>query len=542
MQTRITTMLCGAAALLATAAAPALAATCGDVNNDGSVAINDVSVHLRVVSGLDAASGICGGAGYANCANLNGDGAGDTDISDTDLLLQRVSGVNPCPSDQCVARVVHPGGNLPNSITGNYVVNANATMQGITFVEPGAVLTIAPGVTIKGVVQTPPSVLIVKPGGRINAVGTAGSPITITSANAVGTRGPGDIGGLAILGRAPVNESGATLEGITPSPTTIYGGTNVNDFSGCVSYMRVQFSGRALSTDNELNLFVMAGVGRTTRIDHVQAHLGLDDCIEWFGGTVNTKYMVASACGDDGFDTQLGTRGGLQFGLITQRLQNVESGGSNGFENDNSEFGFNNGPPFNEPKYCNVTAIGINGQAGSPPATNQIGVLSRRGNAISLNNSIVKDFRQAGYQMRDGATTVHACVNSTTLNTTPPVGVIQSTLFNDNGPAGATPAANDGTCDGVAPDDATCTCTTLQHFALLTAQKNVLDTTDGSIASIGGGVFPPTNLVPAGGLAASHPRVNCTTVDSSFVNAPYIGAFQPGGADWTAGWTEYPLL
>jgi hypothetical protein len=51
---------------------------------------------------------------------------------------------------------------------------------------------------------------------------------------------------------------------------------------------------------------------------------------------------------------QLGTRGGLQFGVIAQRLQNVESGGSNGFENDNSEFGFNNGPPFNEPKYCNV--------------------------------------------------------------------------------------------------------------------------------------------------------------------------------------------
>ena len=84
MQTRITTMLCGAAALLATAAAPALAATCGDVNNDGSVAINDVSVHLRVVSGLDAASGICGGSGYANCANLNGDAI--TSSADIDFL------------------------------------------------------------------------------------------------------------------------------------------------------------------------------------------------------------------------------------------------------------------------------------------------------------------------------------------------------------------------------------------------------------------------------------------------------------------------
>lgn len=541
MHTGTKGILYGAAAMAIVAgAAPAFAATCGDVNSDGNVAINDVSVHLRVVSGLDPASSMCGSAGYANCANLNGDTAGDTDISDTDLLLQRVSGVNPCPSDQCITKVVHPGGDLPNNITGNYQVLANATFKGITFVETGAVLTIAPGVVLKGVVQTPPSVIIVKTGGRINAVGTAGSPITITSAAA--TRSAGDIGGIAILGKAPVNESNATLEGLVPAPGTIYGGTNVNDFSGCVSYTRVQFSGRQLTTDNELNLFVMAGVGRTTRIDHVQAHLGLDDCIEWFGGTVNTKYMVASACGDDGFDTQLGTRGGLQFGLIAQRLQNVESGGSNGFENDNSEFGFNNGPPFNEPKYCNVTAIGINGQPGGPPATNQIGVLSRRGNAISVNNSIIKDFRQAGYQMRDGATTARACLNATTLNTTPPVGIIQSTLFNNNGPSGTTPAANDASCDGSAPDDATCTCTTVQHFGLLVAQKNVLDTTDASVAGIGGGTFPPTNLVPAGGLPGSHPRVNCTTIDSSFLNAPYVGAFQPGGSDWTAGWTEYPLL
>ena len=245
---------------------------------------------------------------------------------------------------------------------------------------------------------------------------------------------------------------------------------------------------------------------------------------------------------------------------------NVEAGGSNGFENDNSEFGFNNGPPFNEPKYCNVTALGIRGQGLAAPATNSVGILSRRGNSISVNNSIVKDFTSTGYQMRDGATTVHACTNATTLNTVAPVGILQSVLFNDNGNAlvhnsdctgGGTPnaccsgagtgtcgnvaASNDGTCDGVAPDDADCTCTTTQHFGLLAA-KNVINTNDASIDAIGGGVFPPTSLVPAGGsLADTHPHVNCTTIDSSFVNAPYIGAFQPGGTDWTAGWTAYPL-
>ncbi len=249
--------------------------------------------------------------------------------------------------------------------------------------------------------------------------------------------------------------------------------------------------------------------------------------------------MVASACGDDGFDTQLGVRGGLQFGLISQQLSRVESGGSNGFENDNSEFGFNNGPPFNEPKYCNVTALGIRGQ-GASAITNQVGILLRRGTAGSWNNIIVKDFAQVGYQLRDGATTQHACTNGTTLGAaTAPALTLKSILFNNNGASGTTAASNDATCDGVAPDDANCTCTTTQHFAA-SAGNNVVNTANAAVAAVGGGSFPPSSLVPGGDAIFTTGVVNCTTVDSSFVAAPYIGGFQPGGADWTAGWTAYP--
>jgi hypothetical protein len=61
------------------------------------------------------------------------------------------------------------------------------------------------------------------------------------------------------------------------------------------------------------------------------------------------------------------------------------------------------------------------------------------------------------------------------------------------------------------------------------------------IAAIGGDSFPRTNLIPpVGSLAATHPAADCTLIDSSFVAAPYIGAFAPGGPDWTAGWTAYP--
>jgi hypothetical protein len=535
-------MMISAAAVLAIGHAPsiALGATCGDSDNSGGVAINDVVQHLRVVSGIDPAAGICGGASYSNCANLNGNGAGSTDISDTVLLLRRASNIPNCPSDSCAAETTLAGcpgtTTLPTTITGNLVVPAgcDARINGITSVASGAVLTVQAGATIKGVIVNPPSVLVVRPGGKLNAVGTAGSPITWTSAASVGTRAKEDWGGVVILGNAPTNEPGLSIEGLTDG---FFGGDKVDDFSGCVSYNRVQFSGRDLTLDNELNLFQMAGVGNKTQIDHVHAHAGADDCIEWFGGTVNTSYMIGSACGDDGFDHQLGWTGGLQFGLLAQRAEDVESGGSNGIEMDNSEFGFNNTPVTNG-KYCNVTAIGVRYSASNAGVTNQFGVLSRRGNAFTLANSIVKDFRNGGYQLRDAETAARACTNTSTLNTTPPIGVIQNTLFNDNGSGGTAHAVDHSSC----LSGGACTCSSTEHFALLQAQRNVLGTADATVDAIGGNIFPPTNLVPAGGsLPDTHPAANCTTINSSFVNAAYIGAFEPGGADWTAGWASYPV-
>jgi hypothetical protein len=544
--------LTGAAAAIAMTGAwsTAHAALCGDSDANGTIAINDVVLHLRAVTNQPGAqAAICGGAGYANCANLNGTG-GVNDIVDTTLLLKRASKIANCPQDLCITPTPLAGcpgtaiigtlqGDGTRQVTGNLVVPAgcDARLDKVTFVESGAVLTVAPGATIKGNVGDPPSTLVVKTGGRIDAVGNAGAPIVWTSAASVGTRNRQDWGGVAILGRAPVNEPGIELEGLPPDPELVYGGAQADDFSGCMSYNRIEFAGRALTPDNELNNFVMAGVGNKTRIDHIQAHFGADDCIEWFGGTVNSKFLVLSACGDDGLDTQLGVVGGVQFALVEQEANALEAAGSNGFEEDNSEFGATK-TPFNNPKYCNVTALGAKYSAANPAVTNTFGILSRRGNAMTIANSIVKDFRQAGYTLRDAPTATHACTNSTTLNTVAPIGQIVNSLFNNNGSGGSVHAQDDASC----PSGGACNCSATEHFALLTASKNTIGTTDASIAAIGGATFPRTNLVPAiGSLADTHPAANCTAIDSSFVDAPYIGAFEPGGADWTAGWTAFPF-
>src|SRR6185295_4749897 len=151
-----------------------------------------------------------------NCANLNGDNGGSGDIADTVLLLRKASSVVNCPSDTCVTQTTLAGcpgpTTLPTHITGNVRIPAgcDAHINGITFVDAGAILTVDPGVTIKGDITDPPSALVVKPSnttvnpplpsGRINAVGLPGSPITWTSAANGGSRQRADWGGVNLLG------------------------------------------------------------------------------------------------------------------------------------------------------------------------------------------------------------------------------------------------------------------------------------------------------------------------------------------------------
>ena len=50
--------------------------------------------------------------------------------------------------------------------------------------------------------------------------------------------------------------------------------------------------GKELTPDNELNIITLNGIGSGTIWDHTQANVGFDDCNEWFGGTMNAKFMV----------------------------------------------------------------------------------------------------------------------------------------------------------------------------------------------------------------------------------------------------------
>ena len=111
--------------------------------------------------------------------------------------------------------------------------------------------------------------------------------------------------------------------------TIRYGGSDgiidEDDSSGAFTYCQIRYNGYPLGTGgSEINGLSLYGVGRGTEIHHVEIINGADDSVEWFGGTVNSKYLVTWAYGDDAWDTDQGFRGKNQFLFAMQgTLQDV---------------------------------------------------------------------------------------------------------------------------------------------------------------------------------------------------------------------------
>ncbi|MEO7174367.1 MAG: PKD domain-containing protein, partial [Saprospiraceae bacterium] len=149
----------------------------------------------------------------------------------------------------------------------------------------------------------------------------------------------------------------AVLEGGLDGTLGKYGGTDDADNSGILKYVRIEFAGIAFQPNNEINSLTMGGVGSGTTIEHVQTSYGGDDAYEWFGGTVNSKFIIAYRTVDDMFDTDFGYSGKNQFVLGISDPNIADVSGSNGFESDNDAQGSNNNPLTNA-TFVNVSLFG----------------------------------------------------------------------------------------------------------------------------------------------------------------------------------------
>lgn len=287
------------------------------------------------------------------------------------------------------------------------IVKDYTLKKGITYVLDGTVffgddkqrstLTIEAGTRIVGITgEAKKSALVIQRHAQIFANGTPTDPIVFTSAADPGTRAPGDWGGLVINGLAPVNGCAA---GTSPcelageGETGTYGGDRPDDNSGVIKYVQIQFAGVKLTPKKEFNGIALQGVGSGTTIHHVQIHRASDDSVEFFGGTAQMKYVLATGCEDDIFDWTNGWTGKVQFFIGHQ-----SGAGDHGIEADNLEDNHDAAPRAN-PTLYNFTLVGD-----SSIADGSHGVELRRGTAGTLRNFLVYGFKEQCFKVTDAAT------------------------------------------------------------------------------------------------------------------------------------------
>jgi hypothetical protein len=274
-------------------------------------------------------------------------------------------------------------------------------LRGAVFVEDGSTLNIQAGTTVVGEAGSIGTLIVLR-GGKLSAIGTRAQPIVFTSDQAPGTRARGDWGGIILNGRAPVNLAGGEGEG--EANTGIYGGTDPNDSSGVMRFVRVEFSGIEFSPDNELNGVALQGVGSggntpgQPAFDFIQVHMNKDDAVEFFGGTADAKHLVLTNAGDDSLDWTFGWSGRVQFVVVSQRGDDADAG----IEADNNEFD-NNALPRANPTIFNVTFCGDPDRNEGSESTR--GWLLRRGTAGTLRNFIIQGFKTLGIEV-NGVTTL----------------------------------------------------------------------------------------------------------------------------------------
>lgn len=269
-----------------------------------------------------------------------------------------------------------------------------------------ATLTIEAGTVILGKKGTPGGALIVQRGSKLVAIGTAAKPIIFTSDQAPGNRVPGDWAGIVLCGQSANNIKGSTstgqdgVEELEGGYGAYHGGGTspiLDDNSGTLKYVRIEYAGYPINPNQEINGLTFGSVGSGTTIDFVQVTYANDDSYEWFGGTVNCTHLIALKGIDDDFDTDNGFSGRVQFGLGIRAASIADQSGSNGFECDNDAGGSSN-TPFTTAEFSNMTIIGGKATSGTTIDLQfQNGAQIRRNAKQKIYNSIITAYPNGIY-------------------------------------------------------------------------------------------------------------------------------------------------
>ncbi len=442
-----------------------------------------------------------------------------------------------------------PEGFLQGTV--NWTADKIYRLNGFVRVDDGATLNIEPGTLIIGDRESK-GTLIVQMGGKIIADGTRENPIVMTSENPPGLREPGDWGGLVVCGRAPNN-----VTAVTGQPVELeggyggwHGGTDPDDNSGIIRFVRIEYAGIPINPNEEVNTLTMGSVGRGTVIEYVMASYGLDDAFEWFGGTVDNRYLIAYRNLDDDWDVDLGFSGRMQFGLSIRGASLADQSGSNGFEVDNNGAG-SDAQPYTSGIFANITNIGPKKTRETPISLQfQHAAQLRRNSRISIYNTIMTGYPDGLYVDDARGGSGQAALNDELQIRNVYLAGVEHWGGNGYGSAGEifTGAPANGAQHPNAPRGRALKShenfpggqeAYEEWYHTESFNNHLIDSwselgIDESIFDLG---IPKVTLNSGSVLLDAAKWDNTPKADDWFEQVPFVGAF--GNEDWTEGWAEW---
>lgn len=296
------------------------------------------------------------------------------------------------------------------------------------YIPSGQSLSIEPGTVIKGAANAVPAeatALVIERGGKLFAAGTESCPIVFTAAadpmdGSYAISNIGKWGGVVILGRAtnnltlaangPYVPGGAgklavadglgTIEGFATSNTQDQYGVNLSagetfnddDNSGVLKYVSIRHSGAILAVGAEINGLTLGSVGRGTTIEHLEIVSCADDNIEFFGGTVNLKYVTTLFGNDDMYDWDCGYTGKMQFVFGMKSDATSSPDNDSGIEADGDD-NKSNLLPRSHPVIYNATFMGNGKASNTADNTGLAGITAKELTEGEIYNSVFANFK-----------------------------------------------------------------------------------------------------------------------------------------------------
>jgi len=402
-------------------------------------------------------------------------------------------------------------------------------------------LIIPAGVIVMG--KTSEDYLVVNRGSKIIANGTRSAPIRFTHNSAIeGTVGElerGLWGGIVILGKAPINKCSndvrgtAACERVVEGSNALMGGATPDDNSGKLNFVRVEYAGYEIFPGNELNGITFGAVGSGTEVDYVQVHNNQDDCVEFFGGTVNVKHLICTNAGDDNLDIDWGYQGKMQFVVVKQSSDSSDHVVESDNTNADSAVGYLT-EPRSRPIVANFTFLA---QGADEPLKYKEGVSGVYINGIVVNANSQNLIESTNLEtIQDGAVTPKLQHHSVFMDSAGDTSPFKA----DTDASGVTAAQLEASLKERATDLVIGTNSLVSGMFLGDTEESVISAFNGdkvqSMCAVGPhAAGTPTDLCPT--YSSKEERY---IVDTWFSATDYIGAFSPGSDvenNWAAGWT-----